>query len=113
MPESLLQQFIEDPTLANFELGFRRLYYPLGFPLEVQTNSRQVIDAATESWGLFSQSFDVAPMRLALGVKKAITAEPLPAKSTIVAREHLLAIIGNSDNFLMCDFDKAFSFGWI
>jgi hypothetical protein len=113
MPESFLQQFVEDPTLANFELGFRRLYYPLGFPLEVQTNSRQVIDAASESWGLFSHSFDVAPMRLDLGVRETAQTEPLPTESTFFAREHLLGMILGADNFVMCDFQQAYSFGWI
>jgi len=113
MPESFIQQLVEDPMLSKFELGFRRLYYPLGFPLEVQTNSREVIDAASESWGLFSQSFDIAPMRFALGVQEALTAEPWPAKSRFVAREHLLAIIANPANFVMCDFQQAFSFGYI
>ena len=113
MPESLLRQLVEDPMLVKFELGHRRLYYPLGFPLELQTNSHQVVEAAEECWGSFSQSFNIAPMRLALGVKKAVKTEPLPAKSTFVAREHLLAIIANPDNFVMCDFHQAFSFGWI
>src|SRR5579872_3261028 len=113
MRESFLQYAIEDPMLAKIELGFRRVYYPLGFPLEVQTNSPEIIDAASESWGQFSQSFDAAPLRLALGVRDAVVAEPLPAKSTFVAREHLLAVIANAGNFVLCDFEQGFSFGWI
>jgi hypothetical protein len=114
MPGSfILQQVLEDPMLSNFEMGLRRLYYPLGFPLEIQTNSRQVIEAASEAWGLFSQSFDIAPLRLALGVKEGVAPDPLPTKSTFLTRDHLLAIIANADNFVMCDFNAAFSFGWI
>ena len=113
MRESFLQYAIEDPMLAKIELGFRRVFYPLGFPLEVQTNSPQIIDAASESWGQFSQSFDAAPLRLALGVRDAVAVEPLPAKSTFVAREHLLAVIANAGNFVLCDFEQGFSFGWI
>jgi hypothetical protein len=109
----ILQQALEDPVLSKFELGHRRLYYPLGFPLEVQTNSREVIDAAAETWGLFSQSFHIAPMRLALGVREVADAEPLPPNSNILSREHLLSLIVNTDNFLMCDFQQAYSFGWI
>lgn len=108
----ILQQALEDPVLSKFELGHRRLYYPLGFPLEVQTNSREVIDAAAETWGLFSPSFDIAPMRLALGVREVAEPEPWPAKSNILSREHLLAVIANADNFLICDFQRAYSFGW-
>jgi hypothetical protein len=113
MPESFTQQVAEDPLLSRFDLGLRKTYYPLGFPLEVQTNAREVIEAAAEDWGLFSKSFDIDPMRLALGVKEAAQEEPLPLQSTFLTREHLLAIIVNPDNFVMCDFERAFSFGWV
>jgi hypothetical protein len=114
MPQSvILQQAVEDPVLSKFEMGHRRLYYPLGFPLEVQTNSCRVIEAASETWGLFQQSFDIAPMCLALGVRQTTEAEPLLAKSNILSREHLLTVIANADNFLTCDFQRAYSFGWI
>jgi hypothetical protein len=113
MRESFLQQVLEDPTLSKFELGLRGLYYPLGFPLELQTNSPMVIEAASESWGPFSQSFDMAPMRLVLGVKETVDAGPLPAKSIFLAREHLLAAIIDADNFIVCDFQQAYLFGWI
>src|SRR5579864_1827402 len=108
MPESFTQQIAADPVLSKCELGLRRLYYPLGFPLELQTNSREVIEAATEAWGLFSQSFNIAPMRLALGVKEGVETGPLPSKPTFLAREHLMAIIIDPDNFVMCDFQQAF-----
>jgi hypothetical protein len=109
----VLPQALEDPVLSKFELPHQRLYYPLGFPLEVQTNSREVLDAAADIWGPFSRTFETAPMRLALGVREVAEAEPLPAKSNILSREHLLAVIANTDNFLMCDFQQAYSFGWI
>jgi hypothetical protein len=114
MSESvILQPALDDPVLSKVDLSYRELFYPLGFPLEVQSNSREVIDAASENWGMFSKSFDIAPMRLALGVREAAEAEPLPAKSNILSREHLMAIIANADNFVMCDFEQAYSFGWI
>jgi hypothetical protein len=114
MPESsMLQQAFEDPVLSKFDLGYRRLFYPLGFPLEVQSNSLEVIEAAAENWGMFSPSFDMAPMRLALGVREGTAAEPFPEKSHFFSREHLMSIIANADNFVTCDFQQAYSFGWI
>jgi hypothetical protein len=109
----LLQQVLEDPMLANFEMGLQRQFYPLGFPLELKTNSRKVMAAATEGWGDFSYSFDFAPLRLALGVRAGGSTEPWSAKSTFVAREHLLAIVMDADNFVTCDLAQGFSFGWI
>jgi hypothetical protein len=109
----ILQQALGDPLLSKFELGYRRRYFPLGFPLEVQTNSLQVIDAATENWGMFSQCFDIAPMRLALGVREAAAVEPFPEKSNFFSRDHMMSIIANADNFVTCDLQQAYSFGWI
>ena len=114
MPESfILQQVLEDPMLAKFELGLRRLYYPLGFPLEVQTNSPDVLKAADENWGLFSPAFDLPPLRLAVGVREDPSAEPLPEKSAFFAREHLMSILINQANFAVCDFEQAYSFAWV
>lgn len=113
MSKSVILRALEDPVLSRFELGHRRLFYPLGFPLELQTNSRQVIDAASENWGMFSKYFDIAPMRLALGVREVAEAAPLPENSTIFSREHLLTVMANTDNVMVCDFEQVYSFGWI
>ena len=114
MPQSFaLQGVIEDPLLSRFELGLRGLFYPLGFPLEVQTNSPDVIQATAEGWGSFSKHFDLPSLRIAIGVRERALA-PLPdAASSFLAREHLLSIILDAGNFLVCDLKLAFSFGWI
>ena len=114
MPESfILQQVIEDPLLAKFELGLRHTYFPLGFPLEVRTNSREVLEAASGNWDLFLQSFDLPPIRLELGVKESVQAAPAVAKSTFFTRGHLMFMIIDPENFFVCDFDQAFSFAWV
>src|ERR1700684_1508575 len=114
MPGSfILQHVLEDPMLSKSELDLRRLYYPLGVPLEVQTNSRLVMEAASETWGRFSKSFEIPPMRLALGVRDGAHDEPLSLKSTFLTREHSLALLMTADNFVVSDFLQAFSFGWI
>lgn len=114
MPESsTLQYAVEDPLLTKFELPLHRLYYPLGFPLELQTNSAEVIEAASENWQFFSQSFDLPPLRIALGVREGVFAEPFSAQPVFCAREHLMSIILDAQNAVMCDFHQAYSFGWI
>ncbi len=114
MPESfLLQQALDDPMLAKFQLGLRRLFYPLGFPLEVQTNSPVVLEAAAENWGLFSQSFHLPALRLAIGVREGPAPGPFPEKSTFFAREHLMSILIDQANFAACDFKEAYSFAWV
>jgi hypothetical protein len=58
---------LRDSLLANFELPRRARFYPLGFPLELETNSEDVIQAAAEGWGRFAPQFDEAPVRSAWG----------------------------------------------
>ena len=110
--QSFLQQVIEDPMLVRLELPLRRTFYPLGLPLELQTNSRDVLQAASEIWGLFSQTLERRTLRLNLGVSE-IGTEPLPQKSNFQAREHMLAMVANSENYAVCDFNQGFAFGWV
>ena len=43
-----------DPYLSRTAMPLRGIYYPLGFPLELTTNSKDVMAAAEESWGVRS-----------------------------------------------------------
>ena len=40
-----------DPLLSNVHLPLRRIYYPLGFAIEVITNSDEVFSAAGRELG--------------------------------------------------------------
>ena len=53
-----------DPFLARVPLPIVQKFYPLGFPLEIATNSSDVIAAATESWGSFACGFEREPIRV-------------------------------------------------
>ncbi len=113
MPEELGPiQVTADPVLLAFELPLRRTFYPLGYPLVLETNSRDVIHAAEEGWGGFERMFNDEPVRVSLGVAESESESPLPA-SVIRAREHLMSIVADAENFLLCDFDRAFAFGWV
>src|SRR5258708_16066160 len=113
MPEkNLLEMVLPDPVLSAFELPLRATYYPFGFPVELATNSKDVIEAAAEGWGEFKQQFDAAPARVQLGVSAGGNPH-LPATSTFRSREHLMFFVADSENFMVCDFNQGFSFGWI
>jgi hypothetical protein len=101
-----------DPVLSASELPLRRTFYPFGFPLEIETNSVDVIAAASEGWGAFEQMFDAAPVRYCLGVLEGF-GEGLPLETVIRSREHMLSIVADRENFVVCDFHGGFAFGWI
>ncbi|HUA20328.1 MAG TPA: hypothetical protein VMB25_16385 [Bryobacteraceae bacterium] len=107
-----LEQDIADPVLSKAGLPLSRTFYPYGFPLELETNAEDVLQAAEEGWGAFLPAFDAAPVRLLLGV---IEGEPeaLPLRSAVRARGHLMSIVANARNFAVCDFEQGFAFGWV
>lgn len=92
-------------------MPLRRTFFPLGYPLVLETNSRDVMLAAEEGWGASERMFDQEPLRICLGVS-GDDGKP-GAAANIRAREHLMSIIADADNSVLCDFDRGFAFGWV
>jgi hypothetical protein len=109
---SSIQEASLNPVLSDFDLPLRRRLYPLGFPLDLSTNSRDVIEAAVEIWGPFSPAFDETPVRFMLAVAESDN-EDMPPKPRFRAREHLMTSIGNAENFVTCDFRENLAYGWV
>src|SRR5258707_13465855 len=106
MPQlSYMEKVIPDPVLSAFELPLRRTFYPYGFPLVLETNSAEVIAAASEGWGAFEQAFDEAPGRLCLGVLEG-SGGALALESVVRSREPMLSTVADSENFVACDFNR-------
>jgi hypothetical protein len=101
-----------DPILADFELILRATFYPQGFPVDLVTNSRDLLAAAQESWGHFQKMFDVAPVELQLGVLPG-TSDDRPGFPSCRARENMLTTIADGENFTVCDMTRGFAFGWL
>jgi hypothetical protein len=112
MPEQIESLSLDDPLLCRFELSHRAIFYPLGFPMVVETNSRHVIEAAAQSWSHFEPVFDEAPAHVSLGVTED-TKACLPPEPVFRSREHLMSIVSDAENFIFCDFNRAFAFGWV
>jgi hypothetical protein len=109
---SSVEKCTSDPVLSSFELEFQRMLYPFGYPLQMESNSADVIAAAVEGWGLYEQTFDVQPVRVCLGVRGR-SRNPLPLESVIRSREHMMSVVADACNFVICDFNAGFAFGWV
>ena len=107
-----MEKVINDPVLSAFELPLHSVLYPYGFPLVLETNSPDVIAAASEGWGAFDQAFDGPPVRLCLGVLEG-SGEALPLESVVRSREHMMSIVADPENFVVCDFNRGYAFGWV
>ncbi len=101
-----------DPVLADFELTKKARFFPLGFPLEIATNSEKVLEAAHKSWNSSTPGFDRPPVRLELGVHSNDPAV-LPELPVFRSRQHLLSIVSDAEHFIVCDLDRGFAYGWI
>lgn len=112
LEKSIAEQVLRDPVLSTCALPLRARFYPLGFPLDLETNSADVMQAASESWGLFTPLFDETPIRLSLGVTPGESRE-IPRKSKVFSREHLMSITANPENFVIVDFNQSYAFGWV
>lgn len=103
-----------DQLLLNVAMPYRAMFFPLGFPVEVRTNSSDVIDTAAQSWGKFSRQFDTPPIIIQLGV----TSNPkgrssLPPAPLCRVQEHLASHIADQYNFVHCDLNSGFASGWV
>jgi hypothetical protein len=101
-----------DPVLSYFRLPLRGAYYPLGFALEIATNSSEVLAAAEESWGGFHQKFSELPLRLEIGVM-ADGSRDCPPPPGCRSRGNLLTIVADAGNFCVCDLSRGFAFAWL
>jgi len=98
-----------DPFLRDLDLSLEGLFYPLGFPLRLATNSQEVLAAAAESWGAYAPEFDVQPVSLRVvrepGEEQAI--EP-----SYRQQGSLFSIVSDRSNFAVMDFQTLTGFAF-
>jgi hypothetical protein len=89
-----------DPWMHDVDVPHSRVFYPAGFPLHLSTNSRDVIEAADESWRYWEHEYDVQPMRF------RVVVEPegeLAGPPEFRIFEHLVHIVSDRHNFAAVD----------
>jgi hypothetical protein len=108
-----------DPLLRGVETSLCAVYYPLGFPLEIETNDARVLARAQESFDIFRAPpssrippFDPAAtspfpaMHLrAVCDPRATAAPPWPAHSYRASRD-LFTLVSSPENFLIGDLER-------
>ncbi len=101
-----------DPYLYFAEMPFSAMYYPLGFPVQIATNSLEVLACARESWEAFEQRFEMNPIRLQVGVRDDGSTE-CPVKLTPRGHGHLMMGIADAGNFFVVDLLRDVSFACV
>ena len=88
---AVLTEYPEHP-LKLTELTLSKTYYPLGFPLEVLTNSRVILEMNDKLWGHFTHQHDTAPMRSYVHVTPGGPPECPPALTYQYVAPHFVDI---------------------
>jgi hypothetical protein len=100
-----------DPTLCDFSMPLSAVFYPLGFAVEVASNSSDVIKAAEASWGLFEKVACEPPIQLRVGVIDDC-AKPDASLPFCRSQQNLITSILDGRNFIVSDLRRGFAFGW-
>ena len=101
-----------DPLLCDFEMPLRAVYYPLGFSLEIATNSPEILSAAEESWGHFEEVFPGPTLQMRIGVVES-KGRACPPEPVCREQQNLLARVADAENFSVSDMQQGFAFGWL
>ena len=92
-------------------LTHRAEFYPLGFPVEVSTNSAAVLDAAQQCWSGWSQAFHRPPIEIRV---IAHLDGPVPGREPVYrAQKNLFTITADSSNFAICDVASGYCFSCV
>jgi hypothetical protein len=83
-------------------------FYPLGFPVQVSSNSPVVLDAAAESWSGWAHAFNRPPLEIRVIMHLD---GPVPDQEPVYrAQRNLFTITADAANFAVCDVETDYCF---
>jgi hypothetical protein len=87
------------------ELWLQEMFYPLGFPTELRTNSTEILSRARHLWSIFEKRFDTEPIRVDVHV---VESDSIKCPPTPVCRimYPLLISVADTDNYSIAHLDR-------
>jgi len=98
-----------DPLGYDRPLPLQARYYPMGFPLDLATNSEDILAAADRMWAQFPATSHQHAASLRVLVEDYDSPGP-PVPCMPRGRNHLVSMIHGPDNFAVCDLAGSFTF---
>ena len=99
LPVRKTKPWPSDYLKYHVEFPLHAIFYPFGCPVEISTNSKEVIAAAQQSWGLFPNLVpSAAKVHIRIGVAEN-GSEELPPPPSHRAQHSLISVISDSENF--------------
>jgi len=99
---------VNDPLRFDAPLPYVRRYYPYGFPVDIASDAREVMELARESWAIYGARFDETPMRVHVFVSEG--SGGLPPAPVLRGQRHLLNWVSDQENFSVCDRLQRFAY---
>jgi hypothetical protein len=101
-----------DVVYARMQYPLTRMFYPLGFPAEISTNSQKILDVVAESWGAFRELFQTPTIRIQVGVLEGSSDVCPPAPKPRV-QQHLFSFVADHENYGVIDMTQGFAGVWL
>ncbi len=99
-----------DPLKVRAPLGEVLTLYPLGFPVEIAANRREVLQAAEQSWRAYPKLFEEPPYRVRVFAEGEAPATGPP---TYRQQGHLFVVACDAANFAVSDATRRLAACWI
>lgn len=87
------------------ELSLRAIFYPMGFPTEVRTNSAEILTQCKQRWGIFEKTFDIEPIQVNVHVVKSASKE-CPPPPTFRVMKPVMVAVADANNFIVFDVER-------
>src|ERR1700761_6398858 len=102
----------QDSLLCDMELPLRRIFYPLGFAVEVLTNHPEVLEAADDSFGHnhLARRSERLVVRVGVTGSSGIGCPPVPVRREY---NHLYSMVGGTENQALLDLRTGANFVWL
>src|SRR5258708_37660396 len=101
-----------DPIGCDFNLPLRATFHPLGFAVEIATNSVAVLEAAKENWKSFDPVSNATPVELRIAVLDGLASE-CPPPPTCRGQRNLVMFVASPHDFAVCDLTAGFASCWL
>jgi hypothetical protein len=102
----------QDELRFNMDLPFRRMFYPLGFSVEIITNEQTVLAAAEETFGHMREMRQNTPLEIRIGVSVE-GGKYCPPEPTRREYNHLYSLVADAENQAILDLKTCTSFAWL
>jgi hypothetical protein len=98
--DTLTRHEIEAP-----ELTMSGLFYPLGFPTTLRTNSEMILNIAGELWSVYESRLDTEPIKVDIHVveSESLVCPPTPEYRIV---QPLLISIADANNYSIADMER-------